>query len=116
MKLYPHYKQIVVTKSNASPYIYILFYSKFDPQRYQALGSPRDLDNTGFDKYLFVPYDCPLKAGGIGKKNVLYIDKGSCVTPKGYATLLDTVYWKDNNPAFKLLEYTPPPVTVKVNK
>ncbi len=35
-KYYPDFKKIVVTKTQGSPYIYILFYSKYDPAKYQA--------------------------------------------------------------------------------
>ncbi len=110
-KYYPKYNKIIVTKSQSSPYIYILFYSKYDPKKYQAEGSPRDLDYTGFDKYYFVPLDCPLNSGKpgenyvSGKPGILYIDLGTCLTPKNNAKLIDTIKWQDGTPAFKIMEY-----------
>lgn len=110
-RYYPKYKKIVITKSNSSPYIYILFYSKYNPQKYQAEGSPRDLDYTGFDKYYFVPLDCPLNGGKTGEDyvkgspGILYVDTGTCITPTHNVKLLDIVKWKDGSPAFKLMEY-----------
>jgi len=109
-KDYKAYKKIVVTKSQSSPYIYILFYTKYDPQKYQNEGSPRDLDYTGFDKYLFVPLDCPLSEGKTGEyevawePGVLYVGLGKCALSYN-AKLIDTINWKDNSPAFKLMEY-----------
>lgn len=108
---YPKYKKIVITKSNSSPYIYILFFSKYDPGKYQAEGSPRDLDYTGFDKYFFVPLDCSLNGGKNGEDEingeigVLYVDLGTCVTPLKNAKVLKTVEWGDGSSAFKLMEY-----------
>jgi 4-amino-4-deoxy-L-arabinose transferase-like glycosyltransferase len=109
-KYYPDYKRIVITKANASPYIYLLFYLKYDPKKYQAQGSPRDLDYTGFDKYYFVPQDCPLDGGakgGIlakGRIEYLYVDKGDCKTPLN-AKVLDVVKWEDGAPAFKIMQF-----------
>lgn len=110
-KYYPKFNKIIVTKSQSSPYIYILFYSKYDPKKYQNEGSPRDLDYTGFDKYFFVPLDCPLNGGKNGEDTVkgrpgiLYVDKGTCKTPLHNAKLLDVINWRDGSPAFKLMEY-----------
>lgn len=112
-KYYVNYKKIIVTKSLGSPYIYVLFYSQYDPEKYQLEGSPRDLDYTGFDKYYFVPLDCPLKGGRseneevFGERGILYVDKGDCVSVSRDVKVLDTIRWKDGNPAFKLLEYSP---------
>lgn len=104
------YKKVVVTKSLSSPYIYFLFYEKYDPVLYQKEGSPRDLDYTGFGKYLFVPDDCPLRPYIAGQnkikpeRNILYVNKAAC--PSYTSTkLLKTIYWNDGNPAVKLLEY-----------
>ncbi len=108
---YDRFRKIVITKSNSSPYIYILFFQKFDPKEYQVLGSPRDYNYTGFDKYYFVPFDCPfaddkISLEAVGREeNVIYVNKGSCEDPKANARLLNTAKWGDNSPAFKLLEY-----------
>lgn len=110
-KYYSKYKKIIITKAQASPYIYILFYTKYDPVKYQNEGSPRDLDYTGFDKYFFVPFDCPL-TGGVdgegqvrGKPGILYVDAGTCPTPKHNVRVVDRIKWLDGSGAFKLMEY-----------
>jgi 4-amino-4-deoxy-L-arabinose transferase-like glycosyltransferase len=109
-RYYPSYKKIVITKAQSSPYIYLLFYTKYDPQKYQSEGSPRDLDYTGFDKYYFAPQDCPLDGGANGKvlakgrTEYLYIDKGTCAAPIN-AKVLDVIKWEDGTPAFKVMQF-----------
>lgn len=104
------YKKIYITKAHATPYVYFLFFNQIDPKYYQSLGSPRDYDYKGFGKYYFVPSDCPFS--GINKEDlvtketgVLYVERGDCITPAHNARLLKTIQWKDNSPAFKVLEY-----------
>lgn len=112
---YNEYDKIVVTKAQSSPYIYILFYTKFDPKKYQAMGSPRDIvENGGFDKFIFTPVDCPLSAfpdkdGKLnGEENVLYVNNGNCPTAEKNVRIVKTIKWGDGTDAFKLLEYLPP--------
>lgn len=42
------YNKVVVTGAQWEPYTYFLFYTQYDPAKYQASGSSR-----GFDKYIF---------------------------------------------------------------
>ncbi len=69
------------------------------------------MDYTGFDKYYFVPLDCPLTGGKDGegtvrgKPGILYVDNGTCVTPLHNTKVLGVIKWQDNSPAFKLMEY-----------
>ncbi len=112
-KNYANYKKIVITKANSSPYIYILFFDKYDPVKYQLAGSPRDLDYKGFDKYYFVPDDCPLKMNKLknniveGEPNVLYVNNGDCDIPKTNSKLISKIKWRDGAAGFTLLEYIP---------
>ncbi len=111
-KIEKKYKKIIFTKANSSPYIYLLFFKKYDPKVYQKKGSPRDFDYKGFDNYVFVPEDCPLgfhtdKFGKLivrGEEDTLYINKGSCPIPPKSVRLIKVVNWKDNNPAFSIIE------------
>ncbi|MDP2649443.1 MAG: phospholipid carrier-dependent glycosyltransferase [bacterium] len=111
-KQYPNYKKIVITKAHASPYIYLLFYSKFDPKKYQDSGSPKDIG--GFDKFVFTSLDCPLSSlpdsqGRLnGQPDTLYVNRGSCPIPEINSKLITTVKWKDGSSAFNILEYFPP--------
>lgn len=106
-----NYQEVVITKALSSPYIYFLFYEKYSPGLYQKEGSPRDLDYTGFGKYLFVPDDCPLRPYIPSQnkikpeRNVLYINKAACPVYTN-EKVLKTIYWKDANPAVRLVEYT----------
>jgi 4-amino-4-deoxy-L-arabinose transferase-like glycosyltransferase len=110
-KLSPQYSKIIITKTNNSPYIYFLFFDKYDPNLYQAQGSPRDLDYQGFSKYIFVPDECPLQEVSkknelkFGTKGVLYINKGICSYKEKHLALLKTIYWQDHNPAFRIMTY-----------
>lgn len=47
------FEKVYVTNINQVPYIYLLFYQKYDPVRFIQLGGDRD----GFDKYIFVSRD-----------------------------------------------------------
>ncbi len=108
---YQDYSQIIVTKSNQSPYIYFLFYSAYDPGTYQSSGSHRDLDYLGFDKYLFVPRDCPSfnEKGDDNiifpySRNALLVRRGDC--KQGINDhIFEYVYWKDGTIAFQLADY-----------
>jgi len=107
---YSKYSKIIVTKGNESPYIYILFFGAFDPMQYQLSGSHRDLDYLGFDKYVFVPYDCPSfnEYSARGKmtydKSMLLIQRGGCNLGSN-DKLLDKIYWREGSEAFQLVEY-----------
>ena len=111
-KQYPRYRKIVITKAHPSPYIYLLFYSQFDPNKYQNMGSPKDIG--GFDKFVFIPYDCPLSSeynseGELnGEKNVLYVNSGACPIPAKNVKVVRIVKWKDGSSAFNMMEYFPP--------
>lgn len=48
MELQKNYQKVIVTGRYWQPYIYYLFYTKYDPEKYQRNGSKK-----GFDKYYF---------------------------------------------------------------
>lgn len=104
-EVYPNYNQIIVTKGQSSPYIFFLFYQNYDPAYYQSLGSPRDVDYGGFDKYIFVPQDCPsqVKENIFKTEKTLFIDKGECPT-RPYSRVLKTILREDKTPVFQLVE------------
>ena len=47
------FEKVYITNINQVPYIYLLFYQKYDPARFIQLGGTRDQ----FDKYIFVSRD-----------------------------------------------------------
>ncbi len=82
-KNYNKYDKIIATKSGGG-YPLFLFFSKYDPQKYQKEGSPKDADYKGFGKFIFVPNECPSINSSVqlspGTK-VLYVDRGTCEKP-----------------------------------
>jgi 4-amino-4-deoxy-L-arabinose transferase-like glycosyltransferase len=97
----PHYNKIVITKGNVAPYIYMLFFQKFSPKKYQESGSNRDFEGTGFGKFIFTEEKCPFSFDL--KNKILYVDDGDCEVPKD-AWVLSIVRWLDGKIAFKLLQ------------
>lgn len=82
-KNYDKYEKIILTKTGGG-YPLVLFYSQYDPKKYQEEGSPRDVDYKGFGKFIFVPDECP----SINSRNlfppttkILYVDRGTCKEP-----------------------------------
>ena len=58
------YEKVYITNINQVPYIYVLFYGKYDPQKFKDLQGTKD----SFDKYVFISddvniYDKALLAG-----------------------------------------------------
>lgn len=118
---YDNYDHVVVTKGNESPYIYILFFGKYDPRAYQLSGSHRDLDYQGFGKYVFVPYDCPSFNGTTevnivaDKEHTLLVRRGNCDFGDN-DKLLDRVLWRDGSEAFQFVEYQDAPIKPKYER
>lgn len=102
--LSPNYQKIVLTKDPNDPYIYILFYNKYDPRIYHQYAPLRSKNEWGFEKYVFSPAKCPsqLKEEALKEEKILFVDKGECET-EPYAHVLKTIYREDNTPAFQLV-------------
>lgn len=112
---YGKYDVIAVTKTHESPYIHFLFYDAYDPVSYQRSGSHRDLDYQGFDKFIFIPLDCPMKDPMFLKKEsarirekILYIQSDRCPVDDN-TKVLETIIWEDGSAAFRLAEYAATP-------
>lgn len=109
--LYKQYDRIIVTKTQPGPYIQFLFYLQFDPQTYQQSGHERDDDFRGFDKFVFVPHECPtptemvLKSGfpaSLYQEKGLYVVGGNC---KNQAMReIKVIERPDRTPVFRLWE------------
>ena len=111
----PQYKKVVISTTDSNTYIFLLFYNKYDPAKYQASGSLGNVPGKGFDNYIFDHQDCPLQTGigggaTAGKYDVLYIDRGNCITGKD-VKVLKMVRWADGVPAFKVAYLIKPPVS-----
>jgi len=94
------YKKVVVSTSLDVPYIFFLYYLRYDPLQYQKEGGTVSggfaEDRNAFDAYVFRP----IKPCEIAKEKTLFVGKQYEV-PKG-ATILDTIYYKDGKEAFYL--------------
>lgn len=111
--LFPKYRKIVVTTREASPTIFFLLYSRYDPLSFQkeTINSPmHDLDRISFGKYEFSQEECPLrtetKNGKIittGEKDVLYVNSGLCPVQTNIK-YLGTIRRKDNSVAFRIAQ------------
>ena len=79
-KDYGNYDRFIVTKSLGGIYPLILFYMKYDPAKYQAEGSPKDRNNSGFGKFFFANSACPSidKDPQFPKGKIIYVDNGTC--------------------------------------
>lgn len=106
-KDYKNYDKIIVTKSYGGVYPLILFYMQYDPSSYQAAGSSKDKEDTGFGKFFFVPAGCPSKDGDPKTPIVnkyMFIDNGNCPDYKGLSLLKHTfVLRKDGTKVFRIV-------------
>jgi len=102
-KSYDSLDYVVITKDAGGIYPLVLFHMKYDPSTYQAEGSTKDREYTGFGKFLFVPQACPSK----DKDNrfpqngrILYVEKAECEEPVSSA---DFIYREDGSKVFRLV-------------
>lgn len=105
------YDKVVITDTYGQPYIYYLFYSKYDPAIYQQkaqldrtsvdVGSVKQIDNIEF-RHVFWP-------GDRGMKNSLFIGTleelpDQDVKPFSEYTLKGDIYFLDKQHAFRVVE------------
>lgn len=108
-----NYKQIVFVQSYDQPYIFFLFYQKYDPSKYQSenhlvpgnnpldVGFVERLDNLSFEQI-----DWPSHRG---RRGVLFIGNTEQIPPKDSVDpslfkLIDEIKYPDGNTAFRLVE------------
>jgi hypothetical protein len=81
-----------VTNTAGVPYIYFLFYSRYDPSTYQKFGS-----TNGFANYQFVDTNARI----YNQKNSLYV---APVWQKVNGNLLRAIYDNKQEPVYKIWE------------
>ena len=64
-KYQAYYKRVYITNINQVPYIYLLFYQKYDPQKFISLHG----NKNSFDKYVFISDDVDI----YNKGKILYV-------------------------------------------
>ena len=97
------YKKVYISKP---PYISMFFFDKSDPDwARKTVG--HNLEKNGaffylskFGDYFGMPVDCPRK----GKRNILFVCKGAYVPYR--SRVIDVVRFKDEVPAYVLIEFT----------
>ncbi len=105
------YNKIVISDTYGQPYIYYLFYSKYDPLKYQKqahleqngpdVGTVRKIDNLEF-RHIFWP-------GDRGTRNSLFIGPieelpTQDIEPFKEFKILKQIDYLDNLPAFRIVE------------
>ncbi len=104
-----HSKIIMTTQGNNN-LIHYLFYTNYDPQKFQALGSPREKNELNFDGIVFSHLDCPLEGDPeqeIKGDYEIYVVKNQCRLPKN-SLVLSTPVYSDGVPAYKVVKLLPP--------
>ncbi len=109
--LWDSYDKVVMTDTYGQPYIYYLFYSQYDPAKYQQqaeldrnsvdVGSVKQIDNIEF-RHIFWP-------GDRGIKNSLFIGTleelpDQDVKPFAEFNLKGDIHFLDNQHAFRVVE------------
>lgn len=106
----PKYDRVEMTTQNNNNFIFYLYYTQFDPKKFQQLGSPKEKDNLHFGKLVYLYASCPLEGtpnqNKIDKDKVLYVDKPDCQLPKN-AVVLNTINTPDGAPSFKIVTLGP---------
>jgi hypothetical protein len=101
------YNQIIVTKKYGEPHEFILFYWPYNPYKYQNDNLVWNYHASwywveSFDKFIFInDWEIKDKTKNINSPTLLI------TSPNNYnnnAKLIKTVYFKDNSPAFDILE------------
>lgn len=117
-KLLPKYKSAIITTRESSPTIFFLFFNKYDPKTFQTETQSvrdKDLDRVSFYKFQFSQDECPLRLEVktdaqtavtrnyfIGLPDTLYVNSGTCSTPRDYAKELKVIQRRDNSTIFKI--------------
>ncbi len=112
-KYLPGFKKAIITDRESAPTIFFLFYSQYDPAKFQqeTQNSPmRDFDRINFGKYEFSQEECPFptaktppaKKKVIVEKDVLYVNSGLCDKAEK-AEYLDMIKREDNSTVFEII-------------
>jgi len=109
--LSPNYSQIMMTTDHNNNLIFNLFYNKFDPKKFQEMGSPVEINNLHFGKYVYLYSQCPLIGDQyhydiVKDYSILYVDRETCQLPKN-ARILNIIKAPDGAPQFLLVDLTP---------
>ena len=100
-------QKIVMTTEKNNNLLFYLFYNKYDPKKFHALGSPRETDGVKIENITYTYSPCPIQGSSeeeaIGDKNTIFVDRDDCSLPKN-AEVLTTVRMPDGIPAYKIVK------------
>lgn len=106
-------EKIIVDTSYQGPYIFFLFYEKYNPAGYQKQArlvqdSPNSLgEGAGYDNYIFRPIYWPADRG---LPNTIFAGPPERLPEKdiqkGQSELLNTIYFPDGKEAFRIVKTT----------
>ena len=99
-----NYKKIVISGKLEQPYIFYLFYSKFDPKVYQQLGGSNRIDFNNWSSLVLGKYEFKQLNWPNEKKSsdILYMGKPSDFN--GNYKVIDTINYLNGMPAIYLVE------------
>lgn len=109
VELEANYQKVIITGKYWQPYIYYLFYTKYDPKEYQASGSKK-----GFDKYYFAGtswdmkgielWETDLKKIAGDKKTLLVLAPVDYELKKAEVKKITSIYNHNNELVFIIAE------------
>lgn len=98
---------IVMTTERNNNLIFYLFYNKFEPKKFQNMGSPKEHDGLKFGNITYTSNSCPLRGENeeivTEVPNTIFVDKEDCPLPKNSETI-STIRFSDGVPAFKIVK------------
>ena len=110
--LMPSFEKAVITNRESYPTIFFLFYSKYDPAKFQEETYRTDIrysDHISFGRFEFSQEECPLKTDVetkkiTGRKNILYVNSALCKEDLRETKLIKTIKRVDDTEVFKILK------------
>lgn len=111
-----NYKEIKVQQSYAQPYIYFLFYQKYDPSKYQknanlVLNDPNDVGQIHkLDNISFTHIDWSVDRGSHGNlvvADTVKMPVGDSINEKEFKLIKEIKYLNNIDIAFRLIEILP---------
>ena len=111
--LLPDYEKAVITDHESAPTIFFLFYTRFDPKKFQTIAKANQGSNhntIGFEKFTFDQETCPLRDSigtdhvvrSTGVAHTLYVNFETCPKPRG-AEVLREITRRDGSMLFRIL-------------
>lgn len=118
--LLPNYKSSLITNRETAPTIFFLFYSQYNPTKFQAETKGKfgiESDTVNFYKYSFTDKECPVRTlnssektdekmfdfNTTGERGVLYVNSGNCEIPKAPFNELSAIKRSDGTVVFRIL-------------